>query len=95
ASYHIRLGWNYVNLGRNEEAIREVKKAVELNPNINTYEIYWVTQIYIKAGEYDKAIDRIKMHLAEPNWDVTRWSLKLDPLYDPLRGDPRFQKLVE
>ena len=93
------LGYVYTQLERKEEALLECRKASELEPDISSFSNYWLIQIYIKTGEYDKAIERIKKQLAVSNmnllWGITRWRLILDPWYDPLRDDPRFQKLVE
>jgi len=95
ADFHCTLGWFYAQLGRKDEAIREGMLGVELNPKAGGNSDYYLMLIYIKAGEHDKAIENIKTQLSAPSWSVTRWRLKLDPLYDPLRDDPRFQALLK
>ena len=65
-------------------------KAEELSPGSNRT----LTKIYIITGEYDKAIDNLKKLVNIPGNDVTLWSLKLDPRYDPLREDPKFKELI-
>ncbi|MFC1785033.1 protein kinase [Candidatus Neomarinimicrobiota bacterium] len=50
--------------------------------------------IYIAVGEYDKALAEIEYLLLIPS-TLSVERLKLDPLYDPLRDNPRFQKLIK
>jgi hypothetical protein len=71
-------------------------KAVELEPGSGLWGgNFDLIKIYIKIGEYDKAIELIKKELAAKYSDITQWVLKLDPRFDLLRDDPRFQALVE
>ncbi len=95
-----RLGLSYAGLGRKAEAIRAGQKAVELNPIKSDAHSHGerlllnLAHIYIMTKEYDKAIDQLEILLSIPS-PLTRWRLKLDPRYDPLRDYPRFQKLLE
>jgi hypothetical protein len=50
--------------------------------------------IYAWTGEKDLAIEQIAATLQVPD-DLSYGELKLHPFWDPLRGDPRFEKLVE
>jgi hypothetical protein len=46
------------------------------------------------VGEHEKALDRLEPLLRQPYYLSPGW-LKLDPTFDPLRKNPRFQRLVE
>jgi TolB-like protein/class 3 adenylate cyclase len=92
------LGTIDAALGKKEEAIREGRRAVELLP---------VTQdsitgallaehlavIYAWTGEKDLALAQLTIAVRAPG-DLNYGYLRLHPYWDPLRGDPRFEKLV-
>ncbi len=52
-----------------------------------------LARIYILIGEPEKAIDELEPLLKIPYFLSPAW-LKIDPNFDPLRKNPRFQKLV-
>jgi hypothetical protein len=49
--------------------------------------------MYILLGDYDKALDLLEPLLKAPYYLSPGW-LKIDPTFDPIRKNPRFQKLV-
>jgi hypothetical protein len=53
-----------------------------------------LAQIYACTGEYDQAV-RLLDHLLETPNGLCVPVLKLDPVWDPLRKDPRFQALID
>jgi hypothetical protein len=55
---------------------------------------YTLAQIQARFGDHDTAIAALP-HLLQVPAGLTKANLKLDPLWDPLRKDPRFQKLCE
>ncbi|MEY2530029.1 MAG: hypothetical protein QOI96_114 [Verrucomicrobiota bacterium] len=96
---HAQLGAIFAGLGRKEEAIREGKRAVELLPESkDAFEGPQVTialaQIYCWTGEKEQALQLIERSLSTPN-GITVPLLKLDPVWDPIRGDPRFKALID
>ena len=87
-------------LGRKEEALREGRRAVELMPIAKdstdgpqlVYDMAW---IYAWTGERDLAIDQLEIVSKIPSiYGPTYGMLRLDPVWDSLRGDPRFEKIV-
>jgi hypothetical protein len=52
-----------------------------------------VALVYARAGELDKAIDHLEVALSVPNFISIPW-LRVDPLFDSLRDDPRFKALL-
>ncbi len=57
------------------------------------YEQHQLTRIYMLVGEPEKALDQLEPLLKIPYYLSPRW-LAIDPNFDPLRKNPRFQKLV-
>src|SRR5262245_10734427 len=85
-------------LGRKELAIREAQHAVDLMPI--TKDIYdgalvleGMAQVYTWSNEPDRAIELLQKLVTMPGY--TNYArLKLHPMWNPLRGDPRFEKIV-
>jgi tetratricopeptide (TPR) repeat protein len=98
ASQHALLGQIFAGLGRKDDAIREGKRAVELLPEskdaldgpIMTLAL---AQIYTMVGDFASATPLLEHLLTTPG-GITVALLKLDPEWDPLRGNPRFEKIV-
>jgi len=92
------LGLIDAGLDRKEDAIRAGLRACEIAPvskdAINGVALVAnLAEIYAWSGEKDLAIDRIvKVHRV-PNY-LAYGLLKLHPVWDPLRGEPRFEELV-
>jgi TolB-like protein/Flp pilus assembly protein TadD len=95
------LGMSDAALGRKEDAIREGRRAVELLPVTKDAMAGGVVLtnlaiIYAWAGEKDLALEQLATAVRFPSSDFLSYGqLKLHPFWDPLRGDPRFEKLVE
>ena len=86
-------------LGNKEDAIREGERAVELIPiSKSAIEgpvlIQYLAIIYAWTGEKDRALERLAEAAKLPGSHVTYGYLRLHPLWDPLRGDPRFEGIV-
>jgi tetratricopeptide (TPR) repeat protein len=86
-------------LGNKEDAIREGEHAVELTPvSKNAIEgatlVRYLAVIYAWAGEKDRAIQRLAETTYLPGSHISYGYLRLHPLWDPLRGDPRFEAIT-
>jgi len=98
AQRHTLLGLALAYLGRKDEAIREGERGVALAPVSKDalggpYLQHQLARIDILVGEPEKAIDQLEALLKIPYLLSPGW-LKIDPNFDPLRSNPRFQKLV-
>jgi TolB-like protein/Flp pilus assembly protein TadD len=96
---HGQLGLVLAFLGRKQEAITHGKRAVELLPESQDafdgpQGITALAQIYAWTGEHDEAFRLLDHLLVIPN-GLTVPIVKLDPTWDPLRSDPRFQALID
>jgi Predicted integral membrane protein len=85
-------------LGQKDLAIREVQHAIDLMPiSKDIYDgalvLEGLAQVYVWSGDRDRAIELVQKLVSMPGYtDYGR--LKLHPLWSPLRGDPRFEKIV-
>jgi serine/threonine protein kinase/Tfp pilus assembly protein PilF len=85
-------------LGRKEDAIREGRHAVELLPierdALNSVRMReFLAVIYAWTGEKDLACEQLEAATKFPA-SASYGQLRLHPFWDPLRGDPRFEKIV-
>jgi TolB-like protein/class 3 adenylate cyclase/Flp pilus assembly protein TadD len=92
------LGLIDAALGRKEEALREGRRAVELFPvekdPINGIAmVKYLAMIAAWVGEKNLACEQLAIAIRPPS-RLTYGQLKLLPFWDPLRGDPRFEKIV-
>jgi tetratricopeptide (TPR) repeat protein len=99
AQLHVVRGLALAYLGRRDEAVREGQRGVELMPiSRDTYRgpymQHQLVRIYIILGEYDKALDLLEPLLKIPYYLSPGW-LAIDPNFAPLKGNPRFEKLLK
>jgi TolB-like protein/Tfp pilus assembly protein PilF len=92
------LGLIDAGLGHKEEALREGRRAVELCPIekdafVGAAMVKYLAMIAAWAGEKDLACEQLAITIGRPG-DLSYGQLKLMPFWDPLRGDPRFEKIV-
>jgi serine/threonine-protein kinase len=95
---HAQLGLAFAGLGRSGEAIREGQIALEQFPMSQdamsgTDQLTNLARIYAMVGEADAAIDQLELLLSVPSM-LSIPALQLDPTWDPLREEPRFQRLL-
>jgi TolB-like protein/Flp pilus assembly protein TadD len=91
------LGLIDAGLGRKEEALNEGRRAMELAASVKDS----VTEPYVKicfaiicawTGERELALGQLEVLTNAPGFH-TYGNLRLSPMWDPLRGDPRFEKI--
>ena len=103
--FRAALGMVLAYLGQKEEAIEEGELAVKLHPvskDAGQGPIYLINlaKIFVMVGEFDKAIDQLEILLTIPQaeflWQlISIPQLQLDPQWDALRENPRFNQLLE
>ncbi len=94
------IGFAYAGVGRSQEAIESAHEYVEKGPT-SPDDVFFRMElleeeagVLAQAGQAEEAIDRLEYLLSNPSW-VTVPLLRIDPIWDPLRSNPRFQALVE
>ena len=106
-SQHTTLALLYAFLHRNEDALRESKRAIELEPE-SANAFHGVSRsanlalVYARIGEPDQALALIERLLTTPGAvtypsngaSITLAELRLRWEWDPLRGNPRFEKIL-
>ncbi|MEY2501056.1 MAG: hypothetical protein QOI07_1390 [Verrucomicrobiota bacterium] len=99
------LGLLYSFMGRKEDAVREGRRAVELEPETKDALVApwmngFLAMIYVRTGDLDSALPLLEGLLAAPfpvdntNCCITTNDLRKRWQWDPARTDPRFQKLL-
>jgi serine/threonine-protein kinase len=92
------LGLIDAGLGRKKEALEEAQRALDLMPvtkdlSNGTDMLQYGAIIAAWAGQKDLACERLSAAVGHPSV-LSYGRLKLLPWWDPLRGDPRFEKIV-
>ncbi len=86
------MAYIYARTGRREEAERELRKLLDMNRRQPMDPIV-IAEAYIGVGNNDQALALLEKAYRQRSNGMT--TLKVDPIYDPLRGDARFQKILE
>ena len=95
---HAFRGLALAYLGQKAEAIKEGERAVKLWPisrdaYFGPYIQHQLVRIYLLVGEPEKALDQLEPLLKIP-YGLSPGSLRIDPTFAPLKGNPRFERLV-
>jgi Flp pilus assembly protein TadD len=96
---HALIGLIYAGLGRKDEAIRAGQHALELLPESKDaldapILVVALARIYTITGETQKAIELLEHSVKTPAGTNAN-ELRLDPTWDVLRTEPRFQALIK
>ena len=99
AQRHELYGLCLAYLGRRNEAVREGQRAVAMlpvakNADLGAYLQHQLVRIYLLVGEPENALDQLEPLLRIPYYLSPGW-LRIDPEFQPVRENPRFQKLIE
>jgi tetratricopeptide (TPR) repeat protein len=85
--------------GRKQEAAIQADSALKLRETTNDatlkpYVLFQAARVFIQSGENERALDLIERLITMPASDITPAYLKIDPSFAPLKGNPRFEKLI-
>jgi TolB-like protein/cytochrome c-type biogenesis protein CcmH/NrfG len=87
----------YTGLGDETEAMRWAKRGVELNAG-DAFQLPRMESVLVQVegmfGHIDEAVAQVPQLLEVPNGE-TKATMRLNPVWDSLRGDARFRKLVD
>jgi serine/threonine-protein kinase len=96
----IQLSWIYLGLDRKSDALELAQRAADFLPPekdalVGTFTLYNVAAIKAHTGDATGAIGILRRLLAMPaGHEVSVVSLKINPVWDPIRSDPAFQQLL-
>jgi hypothetical protein len=93
------LAYADLALGHKEESIEEGRRAMELRPiSEDAYQgpliATDVAEVYALANEPDLSLAQLEVLVKMPCWLLSYGNLKTSPGWDPLRKEPRFDKLL-
>ncbi len=98
--YYMSLGLTYAGLNKKEDALRFGQLAMEKYPIskdalLGTRQERDLAILYMKTGEHDTAIDLLEHVMSIPFDLESSETLRLNPMWDPLRDHPRFKALID
>ncbi len=99
AVVHTMLAYAHALRGEKDVALRAAERAIELfGPDYDAIDGPMMNHAYsrvlVLVGEYERALDQLEYLATIPSY-LGPGQLRLDPHYDPLRENPRFEMLLE
>jgi eukaryotic-like serine/threonine-protein kinase len=99
ATQHAFHGLALAYLGEKTAAVQEGQRAMALSPIsrdafVGPYMGLQLARIYLVVGQPEKSLDQLQTLLKVPYYISPEW-LKIDPNFAPLRGNPRFERLIQ
>ncbi len=95
---HAGLALLYAQMSWKQPALAEAARALELGPPADAIAEKWfhfnLARAYTWAAEPASALKQIELVL-KSQWDYKANNFRLDPVWDPIRKDPRFQQLLD
>ena len=91
------LAWVYAGLGEKEKALEQARRAIadySTDALSKPFAETALAMVQAQTGDIDSAIAALPHLLEAPN-GLTVGNLRIDPVWDPLRKDPRFEKLCQ
>ena len=86
------IGYIYGAMGRREDAQRELSHLIELSKQ-QFIPAFYIALLYTGLGDKDHAIEWLEKAYEERSGYLME--VHVDPMFDPLRSDPRFQQFVK
>lgn len=94
------LGLVYAGLGQKEAALKAGRAAIDLLPMsrdiiVGAFYLERLARVEAQVGETQSAIDHLKQLLSSSGGEIVSLAtLRIDPVWDPIRDDPRFTALL-
>jgi hypothetical protein len=70
-------------------------RETALDASTGPYVRYQAARVFVQSGAYDRALEIIEPLLTANYSDLTPAWLRLEPVFRPLKGNPRFDRLVK